>query len=101
MLAVMRVDRESRLAEQSRTAMETRKQRWGVNRAGDLLWRIVVVGVDDTVIVELEVGLDDLLVQLVGLGGGVAHVLVVLLLLLVIIVDVIHVGRLPVQIQPK
>ena len=63
-----------------------------------------MVGLDDAVVVELEVGLDDLLVKLVGLGGGVAHVLVVLLLLLlvlVVVVDVVHGPHLPVQIQPK
>ena len=104
MLAVMRVDRESRLEEQSRTAMETRKQRWGVNRAGDVLWRAVVVGVDDAVVVELEVGLDDVLVELVGLGGGVAHVLVVLpllLVLIIVVVDVIRGPRMRFQIQHK
>ena len=76
----------------------------GVNREGDLLWHVVVVGVDDAVVVELEVGLDDVLVELVGFGGGVAHVLVVLpllLVLIIVVVDVVHGPRLPVQIQPK
>jgi hypothetical protein len=40
------------------------------------VWCVVVVGLEDTVLVELEVGLDHVL--LVELGGGVPHVLVML-----------------------
>lgn len=52
------------------------------------MWCVIMVGLDDTLLVELEVGLEYVLVELVGLRGGVAHVLVILLI--IVIVAAVH-----------